>query len=67
MEKIVLDSYALITLFLGEDGAEAVIKTLADGNSGKVELHMTSYNAGEVYYMVWRKTSKPKQIFVGRQ
>lgn len=58
MEKIVLDSYALISLFLDEDGAEFVSKILLEGNTGKVELHITSYNMGEVYYMIWRKSSK---------
>jgi predicted nucleic acid-binding protein len=60
MEKIVLDSYALIALFLGDPGADFVSKILTDGNVGKAELHITSYNMGEVYYMVWRKSSKEK-------
>jgi ribonuclease VapC len=60
MERIVLDSYALIAFFLGEAGADEVTKILVDGNDGKVELHITSYNLGEVYYMVFRKSSKEK-------
>ncbi len=58
MEKIVLDSYALISVFLDERGAEVVTDILLDGNAGNIELHITSYNMGEVYYMIWRKTSK---------
>lgn len=60
MEKIVLDSYALISVFMDEEGAEFVSKILLDGNAGKIELHITSYNMGEVYYMIWRKSSKVK-------
>ncbi len=60
MEKIVLDSYALIAVFLDEPGADLVTQILLDGNIRKLELHITSYNMGEVYYMVWRKTSKEK-------
>ncbi len=58
MDKIVLDSYALIAVFLDEPGAEAVTKILLEGNAGNMELHITSYNMGEVYYMVWSKSSK---------
>ncbi|MEJ7823602.1 MAG: PIN domain-containing protein [Chitinophagaceae bacterium] len=58
MDKIVLDSYALITVFLDEPGADAVTKILLEGNAGNLELHITSYNMGEVYYMIWRKASK---------
>ena len=60
MERIVLDSYALIALFLGEPGADFVSSILLEGNAGKTEVHITSYNMGEVYYMVWRKSSKAK-------
>ena len=58
MKKIVLDSYALIAMFLDEDGADFVKQILIDGNTGTHELHITSYNMGEVYYMIWRKNSK---------
>ncbi len=58
MDKLVLDSYALIAVFLDEPGAEAVTKILLEGNAGNLELHITSYNMGEVYYMIWRKASK---------
>lgn len=58
MEKIVLDSYALIAVFLDEQGADVVTKILLQGNAGSIELHITSYNMGEVYYMIWRKASK---------
>lgn len=60
MERIVLDSYALIAVFLNEFGADMVTKILLDSNAGKLELHITTYNMGEVYYMIWRKTSKEK-------
>jgi len=58
MDKIVLDSYALIAVFIDEPGADAVTKILLEGNAGNLELHITSYNMGEVYYMIWRKASK---------
>jgi uncharacterized protein len=60
MEKVVLDSYALIAVFLDEPGADFVSRILLDGNTGTLQLHITSYNMGEVYYMVWRKSSKAK-------
>ena len=60
MEKVVLDSYALIAVFLDEPGADIVTNILLEGNAGKIELHIISYNMGEVYYMIWRKASKTK-------
>ncbi len=60
MENIVFDSYALIALFLNEKGSSVVSNMLLDGNAGKFELFITSYNMGEVYYMIWRKSSKAK-------
>lgn len=58
MEVFVLDTFAIVAFFRNEKGADEMEKLLLDGVKGKLQLHMCSYNAGEVYYAIWRKNGK---------
>ena len=58
MTAFVLDTYALVAFFRDEKGADEVEKLLLDAVNGKHQLYMCSYNAGEVYYSIWRKNGK---------
>jgi len=58
MEILVLDTFVLVAFFRNEKGADDVEKILLDALNGKQQLYMCSYNAGEVYYSIWRKNGK---------
>ena len=60
MAKFVLDSYALLAFFRDEPGADAVEKLLNEAAEDKHELYITSVNAGEIYYMSYKKDSSTK-------
>ncbi len=64
MANFVLDSYALLAYFRNEDGGEKVGQLLQEAAAGKHELHMTCINAGEVFYMAWRKNGADKAALV---
>lgn len=53
----VLDTFAIMTLFNGEPGADQVENLLFDASQGKVELVMASVNFGEVWYCIARESS----------
>jgi ribonuclease VapC len=54
----VLDTFALVAFFRDEKGADEIEKVLIDTLQGKHELYLCSYNAGEIYYALWRKDGK---------
>jgi predicted nucleic acid-binding protein len=54
VKRIVLDASAVMTFFLGRQGADKVKELLAAGAEGKGELLMSVVNWGEVYYSIWR-------------
>lgn len=54
VNKLVLDSYALIAYFEAEEGAEEVKHLLQEAESGKLSLMMSVVNWGEVYYILHR-------------
>ena len=58
MGSLVLDTFAIVAFFRNEKGADEVEKLLLDAINNKLQLHMCSYNAGEVYYSIWRKNGK---------
>lgn len=60
MAKYVLDSYALLAFFRDEPGADVVEKLLNEAAEDKHELYITWINAGEVYYMSYRKDGDAK-------
>ena len=64
MSTFVLDSYALLAYFRNEPGGEKVEQLLNETAEGKHSLHMTCINAGEVFYMAWRKDGTDKAALV---
>ncbi|HUS02222.1 MAG TPA: type II toxin-antitoxin system VapC family toxin [Chitinophagaceae bacterium] len=58
MAAYVLDTFALVAFFRAEDGADEIEKLLVDASQGKHQLYLCSYNAGEIYYAIWRKNGK---------
>ncbi|MDE1190748.1 MAG: type II toxin-antitoxin system VapC family toxin [Arachidicoccus sp.] len=64
MANYVLDSYALLSFFRNEEGADKVQQLLKDATANKHTLYISCINAGEVYYMTVRKDSKDKAEFV---
>ena len=64
MAHFVLDSYALLAYFRNEEGGEKVEQLLNDAVADKHELQMTCINAGEVYYMAYRKDGADKAALV---
>lgn len=55
--QVVLDSFALMSFFQNEKGADAVREIILDSVDGKIELSICTVNLGEVWYAVARKTS----------
>jgi ribonuclease VapC len=64
MANYVLDSYAMLVFFRNETGADKVKQLLHDAAADKYELYMTCVNAGEVYYMSYRKDGAAKAELV---
>jgi ribonuclease VapC len=64
MANFVLDSYAMLAYFRNEDGREKIEQLLNDAVAEKHELYMTCINAGEVYYMAYRKDGADKAALV---
>ncbi|HSN09400.1 MAG TPA: type II toxin-antitoxin system VapC family toxin [Hanamia sp.] len=58
MVGFVLDTFAIVAFFRNEKGADQVEKLLLDAINSKLQLYICSYNAGEVYYSIWRKNGK---------
>lgn len=58
MAAFVLDTFALVAFFRGEKGADEMEKLLITSLSGIHQLYLCSYNAGEVYYSIWKKDGK---------
>src|SRR5882724_2409669 len=66
MAHFVLDSYALLAFFRNEEGSEKVEQLLNEAAADKHELYITCINAGEVYYMSYRKDGAAKAELVWR-
>ncbi|MBI5858566.1 MAG: type II toxin-antitoxin system VapC family toxin [Sphingobacteriales bacterium] len=64
MAHFVLDSYAMLAYFRNEDGREKIEQLLNDAVADKHELYMSCLNAGEVYYMAYRKDGADKAALV---
>lgn len=64
MSAIVLDSFALLAYFRNEQGTEKVEQLLNEAASDKKELFLTNINAGEVYYIAYRKDGPEKAELV---
>jgi predicted nucleic acid-binding protein len=57
-KTIVLDSWAVMSYLQGEPSAEKVADIIADAHEDKVPLLMSVVNAGEVWYIIARRTSE---------
>ncbi|MFA4668136.1 type II toxin-antitoxin system VapC family toxin [Pyrococcus kukulkanii] len=55
MERVVLDSYAILTYLLNEKGAKRVEELLNKARNGEVKVYMNVVNLGEVYYIIARR------------
>jgi len=64
MAHFVLDSYALLAFFRNEEGGEKVEQLLNEAVADKHELYLTCINAGEIYYMSYRKDGAAKAELV---
>ena len=60
MANFILDSYALLAFFRDEEGADVVEKLLHEAAENKHELYIPVVNAGEMYYMSYRKDGAAK-------
>ena len=54
MTAKVLDSWALLAFFKGEDAADDVETLIHKANNEKARLFLCVVNWGEVYYGIWR-------------
>jgi predicted nucleic acid-binding protein len=59
----VLDSFAILALFRNEKGADEVVAILNSAISDFVPVSITSYSAGEVYYITFGKDSPSQAQF----
>ena len=57
-KTIVLDSWAIMSYLQGEPSAEKVADIIADAHEDRVPLLMSVVNAGEVWYIIARRTSE---------
>ena len=55
---IVLDSWAIVSYLQGEPSAEKVADIIADAHEDDIPLLMSVINAGEVWYIISRRTSE---------
>ncbi len=60
MKRYVLDSYALIAYFEGEEGAETVAGIFKDTLADKAEVFLCVVNWGEMYYIALREGGDDK-------
>ena len=56
-KTLVLDTWAIIAYYEDEPAGEQVAKLFADANENAIPLWMSVVNAGEVWYIIARKTS----------
>ena len=64
MAHFVLDSYAMLAYFRNEEGREKVEQLLNEAVADKHKLYMTCINAGEVYYITYRRDGADKAALV---
>lgn len=55
VDRVVLDSYAIVAYLLHERGAERVRDLLRKAEMGEVKLYINVVNLGEVYYIIARR------------
>lgn len=57
--RVVLDSFAMISLLRDERAAPVVEDLLRQARAGQVELALSTYNLGEVVYRMTRVVGRP--------
>ena len=55
MKNILFDSYAILTFYQDEDGADKVEKFLTSSRQGNLQGYISEINLGEVYYKTIRR------------
>lgn len=60
MKRYVLDSYALIAYFEGEEGAKTVAAIFKDALANKADVFVCVINWGEMYYIALREGGEDK-------
>jgi len=66
-KRFVFDSFAFMSFFQNETGADVVREMILDSVEGGAELSICSVNLGEVWYSVARKTSIEQADFILRE
>jgi predicted nucleic acid-binding protein len=61
MKMFILDSYALLCLFdkKRKSEKEAMVKYLEDAEKGRIKLHISKMNEGEVFYKLYKYLGGP--------
>lgn len=61
MKMFILDSYALLCLFDKKRKSEkdAVVNYLEDAEKGRIQLHISKMNEGEVFYKLYKYLGGP--------
>ncbi|MDI6639635.1 MAG: type II toxin-antitoxin system VapC family toxin [Methanocellales archaeon] len=59
-ERYALDTFAILTYYGGEDGADAIEELLIKARSEGVKLYINYVNLGEVYYIIFREEGVDK-------
>jgi ribonuclease VapC len=60
LNPLIFDSSALLSYFLGEEGATEVQKLLKKAVHGDVPLLLSPINLGEIYYIISRREGQDK-------
>jgi ribonuclease VapC len=55
MKNILFDSYAILTFYQDEDGADKVERFLTSSRQGNLQGYISEINLGEVYYKTIRR------------
>ncbi len=54
-EKIVFDSFAILSFFKGEKSSKIVQDKIEQVQNGKLSGFLTTVNLAEIYYIIWRE------------
>jgi len=54
-EKIVFDSFAILSFFKGEKGSKIVQDKIEQVQNGKLSGFIAAVNLAEIYYIIWRE------------
>ena len=56
MQGVVFDSQSLLKLYLGETGADEVVRLLREVEQGRLDGWINVVNLAEIYYILHRKS-----------